>query len=469
MSISHKNAFDQPVTEPDKLSIYDVMLQTLTDHQLWDFRSRLVLAVSGGRDSMVMMNAFLRLATDPQGQLIIAHIDHGVRPESSLDAAFVEAAACNAGLPFICRKLEAGLPSNGRSPEDFWRSERYRILLEIRARAGASAVATAHTATDHLETILLRLTAGTGPRGLLGIRFHRKDGVIRPMLEITREEIARFADANEIRWREDCSNADISRPRNAIRHSVIPALRAINPEVERAAVRGSSLLAEEDNFLSELARNLLLASGWKDTLPAILQTRFFITEPAALTLRCAAAVYSALSGSTGFRTEAAHIRALANCFVGKASHCPLPGGASAHSAADNVVLIPKVTDEDRERVIQIPFTGPHVIGAFRVEMVAESVLDLSPSDPLLVDAVRIRTRRPGDRFFDAAKGTQMKLSDFMRTSRIPVPLRKFLPVIVDSSERVIWVSGVHGTSTGLVASSGNGRTGLTCRPVWAIR
>ncbi|MBN1878754.1 tRNA lysidine(34) synthetase TilS [bacterium] len=453
------------------MSLRALVLQTLADHRLWDFRSRLVLAVSGGCDSMVMLNVLHALAPDPRSQLVVAHVDHNVRPGSANDAAFVEAAANTLEIPFICRKLTRGQAPSGLSSEAYWRRERYAILLDIRKQVEASAVATAHTATDHLETVLMRLTVGAGPRGFLGIRIRRNDGVIRPMLGITREEIISYAESTGIRWREDESNRDMRRPRNSIRSRVIPVLRTINPDVDRAVLRGSQLLAEEDALLSMQAHTILGAAGWKSLIPAMLNPDAFLSKPDSLVLRCAAALFDALIEVSGGRAEFSHIRALALCLSGKAHACRLPGGGQARRIPAGLLIIPGIPAEARIQDAEIPFATARQIGAYNVVCEEVPVPLEQPDDSetrVILDTlpVRIRLRRSNDRM---AAGSQPRLSEYWRIHKVPAPLRALLPVVADSGSRIVWTAEAFKPSSVFLEESGGKRYLLTCRPVWAIR
>lgn len=447
------------------MSVPSTILHTLIRHRLWDLESPLLLAVSGGCDSMVMMHVFSRLASG--SRLFVAHIDHAVRPGSAEDGVFVESESRSLGLPFICRRLAAGIPPSGQSPEAYWRSERYRILLETMHQMGAVAVATAHTASDHFETVLLRLTAGSGPRGLLGIRIRRDDGVIRPMLELTREQVRAYAGTSGLRWREDESNADLQRPRNAIRARVIPVLREINPSADLAVLRGSMLLAGEDAVLSCEAHALLETAGWKQSLPALLDINPFKTAPFPMVLRAAAAIHQTISRICGSRSESAHLEALAKCLCGRQPRCPLPCGGSATSVRNGLLLMPGIPADALATEVQLPVSGSVRMGGFWLETTEPG--SGHDFDRSLLKGVLLRTRRPGDIFLDSISGRKISLSEHMRLQEIPVPVRRILPVMTDIDGRIIWIAGPFTRSETAAEDLTGCRLILTCRPVWEIR
>lgn len=416
---------------------------------------------------MVMMQVFARLVSGPGSRLFVAHIDHAVRTGSAEDAAFVESESISLGLPFICRRLEIGFPPPGRSPEAYWRTERYRLLLEMAHRVGAGAVATAHTASDHLETVLLRLTTGSGPRGLLGIRIRRNDGVIRPMLELTREQVRAFAETSGLRWREDESNADMERPRNAIRVQVVPALRQINPSADLAVLRNSMLLAGEDAVLSSEAHGLLETAGWRQSLPAMLDTRPFKEAPYPLILRTATAVHDTISRICGSRSESSHIEALAECMCGRKSRCPLPSGGFATAVRGGLLLTPGVPRAALATEVHLPVSQPVQVGGFFLETTgADSGQESAISFPM---GFLVRTRRAGDKLLDPDSGRAIALSEYMRLHGIPVPVRRILPVLIDTDGRIVWIANPFARSAFATGDPAGHRLILTCRPVWEIR
>lgn len=446
-----------------RASIY----QTILDHNLWDFRSRLVLAVSGGCDSMVMLHVLRFLAPDPTRQLAVVHVDHGARRDSADDAEFVEQETIMAGIPFISIRLTQSVPPRGVSAEQYWRTERYRILHGMRIRAGAVAIVTAHTATDHLETVLMRLITGSGPRGFLGIRVIRNDGIIRPLLRVTRDEVVEFAVATGVRWREDSSNLDTSKPRNAIRKHVVPALRMINPEADRNAVRSSAMLASEDALLSSQSLNLLARSNWNHAMPVMLDAAVFRTVPDTLANRCAAALYDSIGSQEEFRVETAHIQALANCLTGLRLSCPLPGGGRAWFKDGKILLVPGVCREDLLRELALPVEGSFRIGAYLIGACGISAVENTGRLPAACGF--IRTRRPGDRFREESGARTHCLSEIFRVRRIPARIRSMLPLIIDQDGQVVWIPDPFHVSETCVQTLKNRWIKLTCKPISAIR
>ncbi|MCK6456075.1 MAG: tRNA lysidine(34) synthetase TilS [Phycisphaerae bacterium] len=227
--------------------------------------ARIVLAVSGGPDSVAMLSAidaFNRRA-EAGWRLSVAHLNHGLRgAESDADAEFVIAIAAQRGLPCDVERLPRR--SSSHTAEDAVRRARYAFLERCARRRRATWVVVAHHADDHAETVLHRLIRGTGLRGLLGIPRVRpiaprsRVRLVRPMLALTRTEIREYVSARRLRVREDSTNARTDVTRNFIRHRLLPLLRdELNPRSVEALRRLSEQAAWAHEFIDEVATEAL--------------------------------------------------------------------------------------------------------------------------------------------------------------------------------------------------------------------
>lgn len=174
-----------------------------------------IVAVSGGVDSMALLDLLVR---QPGVKLVVAHYDHGIRPDSQLDRRLVEQVAKQHGLPFVHYEGKLGPGTS----EEFARKARYEFLHRVREASGARAVLTAHHHNDALETALLNLLRGTNRKGLTALRSHAT--VHRPLLHVTKQELRQYADDQGLVWREDPTNIDTVFLRNYIRHKILPRL-----------------------------------------------------------------------------------------------------------------------------------------------------------------------------------------------------------------------------------------------------
>lgn len=203
---------------------------------------RLLLAVSGGRDSMVLLDLVSRCSTALELTAVVAHVNHSLRgTESDADERHTREAAAAAGMDFSSRRVDPEAERVGTSSrerptlEEAARNLRRQALLEMADEAGCDWIATAHHAGDQAETLLLRMLRGTGPDGLAGMAPKSADGrFTKPLLRILPDEIAAWADAAKVVWVEDASNQDRRFARNRLRLDWIPSLSAnFNPQLLR--------------------------------------------------------------------------------------------------------------------------------------------------------------------------------------------------------------------------------------------
>ena len=225
--------------------------------------SRLVLGVSGGADSMAMLDAFHRLNSFSIG---VAHLNHCLRgDESDEDENFVESEAQNRGLESISERVDVkGIArEKKRNVEATARTARYEFLTRAALSFEAPYVLTAHTRDDQAETILLRLIRGTSPSGMRGIHSSRPldRGIMlhRAMLETTRAEVLEHVTEFNVNYRTDSSNLSSDYTRNRVRNQIIPLLRDVNPEFDEAVARLAAMIREDSSLLDFEAREALKA------------------------------------------------------------------------------------------------------------------------------------------------------------------------------------------------------------------
>jgi len=222
-----------------------------------------VLAISGGADSVALVRGMAALKTEGAGRLIVAHFNHGLRgAESEADAAFVCRLSGELQLDCICGNAEPGLAeTGGEGLEARARAARYAFLQQVAERAGARYVATAHTADDQAETVLHHVMRGTGLAGLAGMRRARPLGqavtLIRPLLAVKRTDVLDYLATLEQSYREDATNRDLAFTRNRIRRELLPQLaRDYSPAIVDALVRLSRLAGDAQRVVEAAAEEL---------------------------------------------------------------------------------------------------------------------------------------------------------------------------------------------------------------------
>lgn len=368
---------------------------------------RVAVAVSGGLDSVVLLDLLHELQRALDLELVVATVDHGTRVgASAADAAFVRSLARERGLPCYCGRFTV---LGGRGREDAARGARMAFLRGVPARV----VALAHHRDDQAETVLLRLLRASSLEGLGGMEPHRPP-FVRPLLGFTREELERWARQRGLRWREDASNRDRSLERNRLRQRVMPLLEEVHGG-----------LRERLCSLSDAARDELDASA--ALLPsvrpegALLSKAQLASLPDAVALR---ALHAWVSGRLGFEPALGRerlLRGLALARDGRSgAWLPLPRGWRL--AATEVALLclppPPVA-------VVLRLSGVRRWGVCTVELERP---DQGRAGLLL------RPPSPGERF-----GGQ-PLREWLRRRGVPAALRPYHPVFADG-DRALWVPG----------------------------
>jgi len=214
----------------------------------------LLLACSGGVDSMVMLRLFKELAGEDDIMLTVGHVNHHLRAESSADEEFVRRYCAERNLNVLTERvsLEDEREKTGESVEMAARRLRYHHLEKMRQSAGAAFICTAHTKSDQAETVLMRVLKGAGLTGLQGIRRQR-GYIVRPLLDFSRAEIMAFARDQQVPFRQDVSNFDVTIQRNWIRHQLLPEIQEnLNPNVVDTLVRVARVQGEMEQYLSSV-------------------------------------------------------------------------------------------------------------------------------------------------------------------------------------------------------------------------
>lgn len=425
------------------MSLLERVRRTIERHRLLEPGQRVVVALSGGPDSMALLHALRALG---QWSLAIAHLDHGLREESARDAAFVQRVARELDLPLYLRRLE--VRPEGEGLEEAARRARYRFLEEARAHFGAHRVALGHTADDQAETVLLRLVRGCGLRGLGGMPPARGP-FVRPLIEVTRQEVEAFLREVGASWVVDRSNLDVRFWRNRIRHRVLPELRALNPAVVETICRMAEVLREEEAQLEGLAAE---AVGRLRRAPGQWEAEGLRTLPPALRRRALRMALAEVRGDLR-GVGLGHIRDLEELLW---------------SDRPRWLCLPRARAVVRYGRLEIhPAGRPEPAPSFRylIESLPARLpipevgrtLELQPVEPpprpeaeppgvglLDLDRLRlpleVRSPRPGDRLQPLGLQGTKKLQDFLVDRKVPREERSRV-VLLLSEGRIVWVGG----------------------------
>lgn len=417
----------------------------------------MVAAVSGGADSMALLHALFDLRKEYRLSLLVAHVDHGLRPEGPREMDFVRRAAKNLGLAFAGRKLDAaaGRRERGLTLQESAREARYDFLTEIAGRRKASKIAFGHTADDQAESVVMRILRGAGTRGLAGIPPVRGNLFIRPLLQTWRTEVESFLMEKKVAWISDPSNLSPNYLRNRIRLELLPILRQYNPRIEESLVQMADLFRSEEEFWQTLVEEKYpeVLKG-KCPKAVTLDLPALKSQPPPVRLRSIRMAVETLAGNLR-GISLAHIRAIVDLCLSPEPNkqIRIPQGILVRRAYNALTFT-------RGEAEAVPFeygvAGPGLLDIpeigralhFDVRKIKPPAAVRTPSSVALVDfeengfPLTVRSIRPGDRFRPLGMEGEKKIKDLFVDSKIPAARRREIPLVF-KDERLIWVAGVR--------------------------
>ncbi len=442
------------------------VLECILAHNLVSRGDRVVVAVSGGADSVSLLNTLHNVSDELGISLHVAHLDHGLRDEAIVDAEYVRLLAAQLGLPSTIEKRDVqGYRLEHRlSLEEAAREVRYQFLEEVAKDVGAASVAVAHTHNDHVETVLLHLLRGSGLTGLVGLKEttilrYKRVGplrVIRPLLGVIRDEVEGYCKEYGLEYRTDATNKSLTQTRNRIRLKLLPKLRRdFNPRIDDALYRLSRMSTDAVDFIeaeAQLAAAKIMRAEGELTL--IDKGALVELHPALRTAVLRQALASALGSPRDI--EAVHIEKMLELARGDAGRSiNLPDGLVFASSYKDLILgrdlsaaIPLPPLEGEYRLVVPGVTG---LPGWRVTAsISEcSALQSEHKNDGLIeffdydetgDTLTVSARRPGDRFWPLGMDEEKKLKDFFIDSKVPVAWRPRVPIVVNPRQ-IVWVAG----------------------------
>ena len=435
-----------------------------------------LVAVSGGADSVALLNILNRLFDKTTHPLVAAHFHHGIRgAEADRDAESVRQMADRLGIRFVSgmADIPAIAAETGESHEMTARRLRHEFLQQTARAEHCIAIATGHTADDQVETLFLRLARGTSLRGAGGMRPVSKIAsgipIIRPLINLRHAQLCEWLVAESIPWREDASNADIAIQRNKVRHVVIPAFEnAMGAQAVDSALRSMSMLRDDSLLLDSLAADKardctapdgsLIVPAMQSQPPPIF--RRIVTDwlynagvdPEHVTLASITRIENLCSGPEHGTVES-----------------PLGAGWLARRCNGILSILPPTpsgNDEGADVASEYAFTLPEHDAQFgpirlspggacfmlRTSLGAGCVrpqrasplstpLSCSISASLATRRLTLRATLPGDRISPVGSGITQKISDILTNLKIPRDSRANVPVLALDDNRVIWLPG----------------------------
>jgi tRNA(Ile)-lysidine synthase len=432
---------------------------------------KVLVAVSGGPDSVCLLSVLHQLRDDLQVKLHVAHMDHGLRgAESADDARYVAALARSLDLPCTIEKRDVidYQTKHHLSPEEAAREVRYAFLAAVAAQVGADLVAVGHTRDDQIETVLLHIIRGTGTRGLRGLlprsemRFpSRRLTVVRPLLEIDRAATEKYCLLHKLVPRRDSTNVSLIPLRNRIRLELLPILKNYNPAVDESLLRIARLAGAELDFLAREAQKAWQATVSRQGRVLVLdKTQFAACHP-ALQRELFRRAFLELLGTLK-DIEDRHIEELLAALAKPAgSIFSLPGRLFFTIGYDRCWLSPDpaaaVPFPPIADVYDIKVSGATRIPGWQVVTAVEGVAKFA-ADPARLDPwgsdgftaffdrdkvgtdISLRARRRGDSFQPLGLDQMKKVGRFMVDARIPRTWRDRIPIFTNG-QQIIWLAG----------------------------
>ncbi|MEE9398729.1 MAG: tRNA lysidine(34) synthetase TilS [Dehalococcoidales bacterium] len=424
---------------------------------------QLVVAVSGGPDSVCLLHILVKLQEKLGIRLHVAHLNHQLRgAEAEADAGYVSELARELDLPATVEPsdVRAYQTRHRLSLEEAAREVRYAFLARVAQSIGADRIAVGHTVDDHIETILMHLVRGTGTRGLRGLQpssqwlpSDRRLAIIRPLLPLSREETAEYCHRHRLKPRIDTSNLSLSPLRNRIRQQLLPLLRNYNPQVADALLRTALIASDDLAFLDKEVDRLWSKTAREQKNTIILDKESFGQLPAALQRHLLRHSIQKLLGNLK-DIETRHIEGILSSLDKPAGkRISLPEGLTFSIeydryllGADSAALAP-FPILDSEFDLKMP--GTTRLPGWRIEAVTISRGKMEERDDDLIACfdlakaghkLTVRHRQPGDRFQPLGMSQPKKLNEFMIDSKIPRAWRGRVPIVC-SARHIIWVVG----------------------------
>jgi len=414
----------------------------------------LVLAVSGGADSLAMLFAAVSVRRALGRELVVAHFSHGIRKRAEKgEAALVRRVARRFELTLVREQGAAG------SAEASAREARYAFLSRVASTYGASAVLTAHTQDDQAETLLLRLTRGTGLRGAGAIRELSQRAIVGERLTLLRPLLAASGGATQsvcAEWdvtpASDGSNRSVRYARNRVRWRVLGELALINPDVRGSLAAFAEQAQADDALLTQYARDAVAGDERREIDFVCWSTRTLAGLPAPLLARVLQAAWASLRGE-GAVLARTKISAVGRIIAGRTGLVELAGGGTVMVEQERVTMRLIGVAATVFAAVDLAIPGTMVAGDWQVTAQAEAGAGADgdvDGDGLRVtldaDAVGVgvcvRPRARGDRFQPLGMPTDVRLQDVLVNAKVPRSLRDGLPLVV-GDRGIAWVPGVR--------------------------
>ncbi len=435
-------------------TLQEKAVNSIVRHNMLATGDHVVVAVSGGPDSVALLHVLEGLHDRLSFTLSVAHLNHKLRGEpSEKDADFVIEYAASLGLPCVVESEDVGrfCEEQGISIETGAREMRYAFLERVASSDDAQKIATGHTADDQAETILMRLLRGSGAGGLAGIRPVRDGNVIRPLLDASRQEVLAYLDDQGLAYCIDETNAETHHLRNHVRRSLLPVLQQdYNPEIVQVLCRIGEVLRTESIYMDhETERAFASCVIVADTGQVKMDVRTGNSLPVALQRRLVRHMVHAAGGQMQELTFD-HIERFREFVAQEKSGrlLNLPGGLIVERRRDQIIVC-RGMPEPFDMAIYVPGVTDVPVAGCRLDVriiAPEDAPDAPDDDCALFDAdliqlpIQVRSRRSGDRIAPNGMAGTKALKAVFKERNIPRVERDRVAVVVSATD-ILWVAG----------------------------
>ena len=439
------------------------VIQTIRRHNMLARGQHVLVGVSGGADSVALLVALRELHPAWRFHLTVAHLNHGIRgPAAARDAAFVAALAHRWKLEFVSSRVNVPVQARRRgiSLEMAGRQARYVFFAKAVRAYHCDAVATAHTADDQAETILLNLARGAGAAGLAGIPYIGRHGalkVVRPFRDVGRKSIESFLERRHLAWREDATNADPAFLRNRVRREVLPLMeKRLNPEIRQALLHVSDILAGENKWLEDLVNEMFKQCCVPGSV-RMLGAKRLAGFPLAARRRVLRRWLEVCE--LGVETLSFDVIERLDNLVGDrrgGRAVTLSGGWLVRRLGDVLTLSQRDNSLAQAFSVQLVVPGQTRLPKQSLRITASIGPGIVKERPALVGALParaslslrawrkrrllVRSWKPGDRMRPLGLKGSKKLQDIFSDGKVPPAVRHCVPIIVCQGE-IVWIPG----------------------------
>ncbi len=411
----------------------------------------LVLAVSGGVDSLVLLHLLVDLREEMGLDLFVCHVDHAMRDVSADDARYVEMLCETWGVPCYTERVDVWkrVRLAGESPEEAARNLRYGVLRRYAKKLGGAYIVLAHHAGDQAETVLLHLLRGSGTTGLGGMRIVSGD-LVRPLLSFDKQEIEAYARAHDIVPREDETNSDITYLRNRVRHVLLPELASYQPQIADKLCRLANIMQADEDFLEQATDEWWARIVRTDSGRIIVARKPFREAPLAIQRRIVRRCVSAVLGRVGGMSlvHCDRLREMISC-AHAGSRCPITGEGQLTCMYDEAVFSHGEPHAAKLTARPLPLGGATVLDKVGITVRAELTDTMDRPDAVYFDAdkvvfpLHVRSRKDGDIITTRGKTGKKKLKKELIDCKIAVTERDSIPLVCDADDNILWVVGVR--------------------------